>query len=139
MDDTKHHIKVNGTAHLVLIDTVLWECTLSHAIYLYLFGSIHKPSTTQSTNPYINQIKPILTEDHINRCLEFNYTKLMYTCDNEHIISLNSNDNADTTQSNPSDDTSNKDVQEHSLVVNLSSFHLNDHAIAILSEGMNFA
>ena len=113
--------------HWALIDPDLWHCSLMTAIEMYLF-----PSKRDYLPPYTT------SEDSTSHVLQQEddfYANLDTTfkcCNTYHMYNCNNNSN-ESIYSDP-----NKDHSTHSLVINLSSTHLNDDAIAILSKGMKF-
>ena len=120
--------------HPHMVDVTLWGYSLPLSICLYLQPHIrlwHTDLPEQSDYTPPPGVIPydehsILTTSSIP----------IFTCDDE-LEYLNANNNAtDTTGSTTL--PSNKEVIKHSLVVNLSSFHLNQESIDILSKGTKF-
>ena len=130
--------------HINLIDTALWNTTLKRSILLYL-GFFRKISYTHShvCHPERTNKDEYLSSNSSNSLFSIPDSNssvesypLIYSCDDTY-THFNSNNNAnemnDTNTIGPTTGTI-----EHSLVVNLSSSHLNSDAIELLSKGVKF-
>ena len=145
MDCLKYMIKYSdfSNTHLSMIDTYLWQCTLTKAICLYLYS----PSGVQHfdhclIHNEINKLSDVHSDISVNKHDVgddedfFEDSNLTYTCFDTGFSNLNNNNNNNTDCNGSSSD--NKDQTSHALVINLSSTHLTSEAIAILSKGLKF-
>ena len=125
-----------------LLDLYSWRCTLREATDLYLYPHLrdnypnysnglhhtYQHSTEHAANELSDSNQLHFIEDEF-----YDNPEITFKCyDNDLHSNLNNNCN----ESLPSDH--NKAHSTHALVINLSSTHLNDDAIAILSKGMKF-
>ena len=119
--------------HITMVDVTLWDAPLMRAINFYLIPSLRAWFTYLPEQHYTpTQGVTHLLEDNDS----FLSPLCIHTC-GDYIYGGNTNNNANTNDGSQSS-ASNKEVVKHSLVVNLSSFHLNQDAIDILSKGTKF-
>ena len=129
--------------HLSLIDPSLWQCNLRQAIVMYLHSNNISGSTGQSSSSplHSSQTAPYHRRSYAVTPANFHesehYLPTCYTCHLDTSPDLNVNNKADN-HSSCNTLGCNKTDSDNPLVVNLSSTHLNDHVISILSKGMKF-
>ena len=134
-----HHIR-----HIQLIDIALWDSNLTLSIKFYLNQLLRPYPIPDHGQAYSFNTKGTLTHEYTQD--DYDSDEDFYSNDSIHrcvpvsnAMQLNAGNNASNDCDNFDDPiTFNKDDPTHSLVVNLSSSHLNADVISILSKGMKF-
>ena len=126
---------LNHHNHIILVDTSLWLLPLIGAIRLYLYPHTRPWAKYLPEPTFIHHDK--VFADFIDNSDSIMTSLPIFTCNDAHSC-FNDNNNANNKNGSNPPDTSNEEDTVHSLVVNLSSFHLNRDAIDILSKGIKF-